>query len=175
MNDLKTTYKICTKESKGSVTLDHLANKYLENLETHSNDEYKRNLKGITLKVFFVRSGHFAVAKNIVTISEGIVLLLCLLVLLLIMLFVTGNDKLVSKQDERVSKSEEQSSIEKSACSKYQILDFQSGSIQFQCGKKWYGLNQSTGFDALCLDEDDPEITIQAMKIMDLETKHLGN
>ena len=211
MNDLKTTYKICNKESRDSVTLDHLANKYLE---THSNEEYKRNLKGIALKEFLVRSSHFAVAKNIVTISEGKVMLLYLHVLLLIMLLVTGNDKFTSKQlqDERISKSKEQSSFERSACSKplnilvhfecgeniefakkiraktfkkfydeiistigNKIPDFKSRSIQFQCGKKWYGLNQNTGFDALCLDEDDPEITIQAIKIMELETKHLGN
>ena len=211
LNDLKTTYKICTKENKGSVTLDHLARKYLE---THSNEEYKRNLKGNALKVYLVQSSHFAIAKDIVTISEGTVSLLYLHVVLLIMLLVTGSDKFASKQlqDERISESKELSSIEKSACSKplnirvhfecgeniefakkvkaktfetfydeiistigNKIPDFKSRSIQFQCGKKWNGLNQNTGFDALCLDEENPEITIQAIKIMELETKHLGN
>ena len=45
--------------------------------------------------------------------------------------------------------------------------------MQFQCGKKWYSFNQSTGFDALCLDEDDPEITIQVTPILS-EPQHLG-
>ena len=68
-NDLITAYKICTKENNGSaVTLDHLANKYLE---THSKEEYKKNLKGIGLKTCLVKSDHFAVTQNIVTITKG--------------------------------------------------------------------------------------------------------
>ena len=54
------------------------------------------------------------------------------------------------------------------------IPGFKSHCMQFLCGKKWYKFDQSTGFDALCLDEDDPEITVQAT-IMSPEEKHLGN
>lgn len=45
------------------------------------------------------------------------------------------------------------------------VPDFKSHCMQFKCGKKWYSFNQSTGFDALCLDEDDPEMTIQLIPI----------
>lgn len=56
------------------------------------------------------------------------------------------------------------------------VPGFKSHCMQFKCGKEWYNFNQSTGFDALCLDEDDPdpEITIQATTVSS-ETKHLGN
>lgn len=67
-NDLITAYKICTKENNGSVTVDHLAKKYLE---THSNKEYRRNLKGMGLKVYLDKSDHFTVMQNIVTITGG--------------------------------------------------------------------------------------------------------
>ena len=53
------------------------------------------------------------------------------------------------------------------------VPGFKSHSMEFQCDKKWYQFNQSTGFDALCLDEDDPEITIKAT-VMTSESKHLG-
>ena len=36
-------------------------------------------------------------------------------------------------------------------------------SVQFQCGTKWYELTEHTDFDSLCLDENNPEITIQAI------------
>ena len=55
------------------------------------------------------------------------------------------------------------------------VPDFKSHCMQFKCGKKWYNFNQSTGFDALCLDEDDPEITIQTSLSVSSEAKHLGN
>ena len=45
--------------------------------------------------------------------------------------------------------------------------------LQFQCGKKWYKFNQDTGFEALCLNKDDPEITIQVVT-MSPELKRLG-
>ena len=70
LNDLIAAYKVCTKENNGSsVTIDHLANKYLE---THSNEEYKRNLKDIGLKMYLVQSNLFTVTEKIVTITEGI-------------------------------------------------------------------------------------------------------
>ena len=53
------------------------------------------------------------------------------------------------------------------------VPDFKSHCMQFQCGRKWYRFNQSTGFDALCLDDDDPEITIQATTTGSA-AKHLG-
>ena len=54
------------------------------------------------------------------------------------------------------------------------VPGFKSHCMQSKCGKKWYSFNQGTGFDALCLDEDDPEITIQATT-MSSEAKCLGN
>ena len=68
LSDLKAAYTICAKETNGSVTVNHLAEKYLE---THSIDEYRKNLKGKGLKVYLVQSNHFAVSQNIVTIIEG--------------------------------------------------------------------------------------------------------
>lgn len=46
--------------------------------------------------------------------------------------------------------------------------------MQFQCGSKWYDFNQDTGFDLLCLSEDNPEISIQVTSILS-EPQHLGN
>ena len=46
---------------------------------------------------------------------------------------------------------------------KRKIPDLKSYQTQFQCGKKWYTFNQDTGFGALCLNKDDPEITIQVV------------
>ena len=197
LNDLIIAYKTCAKETNDSVTVDRLAQKYLE---THSNEEYRKNLKGIGLKTYLVKSDHFAVTQNIVTITEGN----HVHVELIIIMFVVGNN---TKQDEKVSQSEEQSSIKKSsACLNIRvhieygkdgfpiriktndfdqfydkivstinskIPGFKSHCMQFQCGKKWYGFNQSTGFDALCLDEDDPEITIQVTPILS-EPQHTG-
>ena len=68
LNDLITAYKTCAKESNGSVTVDHIAKKYLE---THSSEEYKQNLKGIGLRKYLVQSNHFAVTEKIVTFTEG--------------------------------------------------------------------------------------------------------
>lgn len=68
LNDLKATYKICATQSDGSVTVNNLASKYLE---THSNEEYKRNLKGKKLKMYLDQSNHFTVTQNTVTIIEG--------------------------------------------------------------------------------------------------------
>ena len=39
-------------------------------------------------------------------------------------------------------------------------------SVQFQCGTKWYKLTEHTDFDSLCLNENNPEITIQAIPIL---------
>ena len=69
LNDLIAAYKICTKEKNDSVTIDHLANKYLE---THSKEEYRKNLKGIGLKTYLVQSNLFTVTEKIVTFTEGI-------------------------------------------------------------------------------------------------------
>ena len=199
-NDLIAAYKI-TNDS--SVTIDHLANKYLE---THSKEEYRKNLKGIGLKAYLVKSDHFAVTQNIVTITGGN----HIHVELVIIMFVIGNNTLLSKQDEKISQSEEQSPTERSsACSKpmnvlvhfecgetefpmkiktndfnqfydkvvstidSKVPSFKSHCRQFKCGKKWYNFNQSTGFDALCLDEDDPEIMIQLIPIPS-EPQHSG-
>ena len=68
LSDLKAAYTTCAEKTNGSVTVNHLAEKYLE---THSNDEYRKNLKGKGLKVYLVQSNHFAVSQNIVTIIEG--------------------------------------------------------------------------------------------------------
>ena len=69
LSDLKAAYTICAEKTNGSVTVNHLAEKYLK---THSNDEYRKNLKGKGLKAYLVQSNRFAVLKNIVTIIEGI-------------------------------------------------------------------------------------------------------
>ena len=68
LQDLKAAHTICTKESKGSVTVKDLAKKYLE---THSNEVYRDNLKGKELKLYLVESSHFIVIENLVTIIEG--------------------------------------------------------------------------------------------------------
>jgi len=34
--------------------------------------------------------------------------------------------------------------------------------LQFQFGTKWYDFNEDTTFDDLCMDEDNPEISIKA-------------
>jgi len=34
--------------------------------------------------------------------------------------------------------------------------------LKFRCGKKWYPLKENTGLDALCLDDKDAEIDVQA-------------
>ena len=67
LRDMKAAHTICTKESNGSVTVNHLAKKYLE---THSNEVYRDNLKGKGLKLYLVESSHFAVTENLVTIIE---------------------------------------------------------------------------------------------------------
>ena len=56
---------------------------------------------------------------------------------------------------------------------KSKVPDFKSYHLQFQCGKRSYKFKQDTGFDALCLNKDDPEITIQVVA-MSSELKHLG-
>ena len=54
------------------------------------------------------------------------------------------------------------------------VPDIQSYSMHFQCGKIWHKFNQGIEFDDLCLNEDDPEITIRALT-MSSELQHLGN
>ena len=56
---------------------------------------------------------------------------------------------------------------------KDKIPDLKSYHLQFLCGKKPYKFKQDTGFDALCLNKEDPEITIQVVT-MNAELKHLG-
>lgn len=56
---------------------------------------------------------------------------------------------------------------------KSKVPDFKSHHLQFQCGKKSYKFKQDTGFDALCLNKDDPEITIQVVTTSS-ELKRLG-
>ena len=34
--------------------------------------------------------------------------------------------------------------------------------LQYQFGAKWYDLSEDTGFDDMCMDEDNPEISIKA-------------
>ena len=34
--------------------------------------------------------------------------------------------------------------------------------LQYQFGAKWYDFNEDTGFDDMCMDEDNPEIFIKA-------------
>jgi len=34
--------------------------------------------------------------------------------------------------------------------------------LKFRCGKKWYALKENTGWEALCLDDQDVEIDVQA-------------
>lgn len=35
-------------------------------------------------------------------------------------------------------------------------------SMQFQCGSKWYDFKKDTEFDYLCLNEENPEVSIRA-------------
>ena len=46
------------------------------------------------------------------------------------------------------------------------LLNKKSGSkpcnLQYQFGAKWYDFNENTQFDDLCMDDDNPEITIKA-------------
>ena len=35
--------------------------------------------------------------------------------------------------------------------------------LQYQFGAKWYDFNEDTGFDDMCIDEDNPEISIKAI------------
>ena len=46
---------------------------------------------------------------------------------------------------------------------KDKIPDLKSYHLQFLCGKKPYKFKQDTGFNALCLNKEDPEITIQVV------------
>ena len=143
-NDLIAAYKI-TKENNGSsVTVDHLANKYLE---THSKEEYRKNLKGIGLKAYLVKSDHFAVTQNTVTITGGN----HIHIELVIIVFVIGNNTLLSKQDEKMSQSEEQPPIERSsACSKpMNVL------VHFECNKAEFSKRIKTNtfdqfYDKVC-------------------------
>ena len=34
--------------------------------------------------------------------------------------------------------------------------------LQYQFGAKWYDFNESTDFDDMCMDEENPEVTIKA-------------
>ena len=68
LSDLKAAYTVCAEKTNGSVTVNQLAEKYLE---THSSDEYRKNLKGKGLKAYLIQSNHFAVSQNVVTIIEG--------------------------------------------------------------------------------------------------------
>ena len=45
------------------------------------------------------------------------------------------------------------------------IPNSKPSNVQFQCGTKWYKFTEHTDFDSLCLDEDNPELTIQATPI----------
>ena len=57
---------------------------------------------------------------------------------------------------------------------KSKVPDCKSHHMQFQCGSKWYDFNQDTGFDCLCLNEDNPEISIRII-IPTISDPHLGN
>ena len=57
---------------------------------------------------------------------------------------------------------------------KSKVPDCKSHRMQFQCGSKWYDFNQDTGFDCLCLNEDNPEISIRVI-IPTISDPHLGN
>ena len=46
-----------------------------------------------------------------------------------------------------------------------EIPDSKPSNVQVQCGTKWYKLTEGTNFDSLCLNEDNPEITIQVSPI----------
>ena len=37
--------------------------------------------------------------------------------------------------------------------------------LQYQFGAKWYDFNEGTSFDDMCMDEEDPEVTIKATSI----------
>ena len=56
---------------------------------------------------------------------------------------------------------------------KSKVPDCKSHCMQYQCGSKWYDFNRDTGFDCLCLNEDNPEISIRL--IPTISDPHLGN
>jgi len=43
------------------------------------------------------------------------------------------------------------------------IVGYKPCNLQFQCGTKWYNLNEDTEFDSLGLDDGNFEISIQAI------------